>query len=74
MNVDAAHYYGVFECDRCGKCYDQDYGLRERLFVYRYLFWRWYYERVGSWRNWLKCSDCGRRFGRHDESQDHLPF
>lgn len=31
---------------------------------------RW--NRVAVW--WMKCDDCGKRFGRHDENVTHLPF
>jgi hypothetical protein len=41
-------------------------------------YWRW---KAGTldWKNrfmaWLgPCVDCGRRFGRHDDNVDHLPF
>jgi len=23
---------------------------------------------------WLKCPDCGKRFGRHDDDAEHIPF
>jgi hypothetical protein len=33
----------------------------------------WYWRRkFNEW--WGPCSDCGKRFGRHDESKAHLPF
>lgn len=33
--------------------------------------WHWK-RKFDGW--WHRCSDCGMRFGRHDESIAHLPF
>lgn len=70
--------FTMFVCSRCGGCdyyyYDQDFSHPWHVMTY----WRW---KAGmlDWKNrfmaWLgPCGDCGRRFGRHDESVDHLPF
>lgn len=74
MDEIAAHYYAHYECLRCGKCYDQDYGIREKLYIRIYLLRTWLHDQRKAWAYWWLCSDCGGRFGRHDESADHIPF
>lgn len=74
LNEEAAYYYAVYECRRCGKVYDDDYGLREWL---KLAWWRsvdWWRSYYGSWIRWWRCFECGGRFGKHDDSHDHLPF
>ena len=71
---EALHYYVVLECRRCGKVYDDQIGPREWIRVRLWLLSIWLKDHAGRWSYWLRCSDCGRRFGRHDESKDHLPF
>lgn len=73
LNEEAAYYYSVYHCDRCGDVYEEDTGLRERL---RIQWWRLRQATAQRWHSlmyWLKCSECGLRFGKHDDS-DHLPF
>ena len=43
--------------------------IRWRIFgpTYVPLWWR-----VTGWLR--KCEDCGKRFGRHDETKQHTPF
>lgn len=74
MCEEALHYYAVFECRRCGKVYESDTGIREWLRVRLWLAQQWLEREWASWKYWYRCSDCGRRFGKHDDSQDHLPF
>ena len=74
LNEEAAYYYAVFSCDRCGDVYEQDTGLREWVKVRWWLASQRVKSELKDWRYWLRCSDCGRRFGRHDDSQDHIPF
>lgn len=74
-NPDGAEFYSVFHCERCGyEGNGDEQGVRERIAVrlywWRYNFGLW----AKSWREWWKCSDCGGRFGRHDDAFDHLPF
>ena len=77
LDPDASHYYGLDYCIRCEKEVERNTGvlrLRElasvRIFIIRRAVRDW----VWSWRGWLKCSECGKRFGRHDDSYDHIPF
>lgn len=57
-------------CEHCGRWIDyhtvvtKDGGMVARL---RELRKRW-----AVW--WMPCEDCGKRFGRHGETQDHVPF
>jgi hypothetical protein len=58
---------------RCGH-HGYESTRAERLAV-RWLLLK---ERVCDWlqyyRPWRRCSDCGKRWGRHDEAMDHIPF
>lgn len=41
--------------------------------------WKWYWKIKWFWDGikldyWYPCSECGKRFGRHDKSIPHLPF
>lgn len=71
-----ADCYCVYYCTRCGHEQGNEPGILPRL------AWRvrlWWHERVieGARRRlewFLPCRDCGRWFGRHDDSQDHIPF
>jgi uncharacterized C2H2 Zn-finger protein len=74
LDAEAAHYYGVFHCDRCGTVYERDVGVREWIRVRLALARYWLRELVVDARQWVRCSDCGRRFGRHDDAADHIPF
>lgn len=59
-----------WECRECGKLLDyhavvtNDGGVRGRI--------RALWQYVTNW--WRPCEDCGSRFGRHDETKDHIPF
>lgn len=70
---EAAHYYGLYSCRRCGY-EDRDGRPPSWLEVVRYRLRGWIRDRRHDFRKWWKCSDCGRHFGRHDETVDHLPF
>lgn len=75
---DPEAIYDPFVCKRCGDSdydnhYDDDFDPWHIRLYYR-MKWRAKNKRdrfVGWFR---RCPDCGRRFGRHDESVDHLPF
>lgn len=62
-------------CARCGDDWwtidsRGDIGLRQHLSL-----WRWTARiNIRQAREWLTCPDCGKHFGRHDESVEHLPF
>lgn len=71
---EAAEFYCVYDCRRCGELYDQDMGLREWAKVRWWHLCYWASLRIAAWRYWLRCTDCGKRFGRHDDNADHLPF
>lgn len=73
----SGHCYGPLDmlfCERCG--HEYEYG--EPIGVFGGIAFRWRY----TFRPWIrrklawfrKCEDCGKRFGRHDETVDHLPF
>lgn len=71
---EAAEFYSVYICKRCGKYVEEDRGLREWLNL-RWYFFLWNTRhKIADWRTWLRCPDCGLHFGKHDESQDHIPF
>lgn len=74
-NPEGAEYYCVYDCMRCGHSGYESGSWRERA---SHQWWR-IGQRVQPvirrMRNWLKCSECGGRFGRCDyENFDHLPF
>jgi hypothetical protein len=57
-------------CCQCGVYIPDTYpdlGMRVRL-------QDWLRNKRQLFREWLRCPDCGRRFGRHDDSMEHLPF
>ena len=73
---DPEAIYDPFVCCRCGASdyYESDFSEPWHINAYHRLkskvVGKW--ERLKGWS--LPCSDCGRRFGRHDENVDHLPF
>jgi hypothetical protein len=75
-----AFYYSVDRCFRCSPYGDgcalevYDAGWRERIKVRCRIALRWLNERWWMLQAWHRCSECGRRFGRHDSNYDHLPF
>lgn len=61
----------AYQCCRCGSCEIGDSGAWWRM------TWRIRYrllQRRQRVTEWLKCHDCGKRFGRHDDSVSHIPF
>lgn len=56
-----------FYCERCHQ--EIDYNeftkdtIRERVIAY-----------CKRLKTWWKCEECGVRFGKHDDSVDHIPF
>ena len=70
-HVDAARYYGVYDCERCGtECGDEPGLLRRR-------FWEakdWTMRKYFNFKHWLRCDECGLMFGKHSDKYDHLPF
>lgn len=66
-------------CPRC-KDFRHEGNGEEPLnhFVWKRVYW-WLRQPLKRWKErlfgWCKpCGDCGKRFGRHDETQDHCPF
>ena len=61
----------------CPECYEPWPEYERMTFYFEgmrgYLRDRWEC-RQRRIREWWRCPDCGSRFGRHDESVDHLPF
>lgn len=76
FHPDAAMYYNLFDCERCGFCCE---GCPTRWEEASYRIRGWWddqcrYWAWKRWREWWKCSDCGWRCGRHDPNTDHVPF
>lgn len=70
---DGARYYCVYHCTRCG--YEGYESTRAERVAVRWITLKGH---VRDWlryyRPWRRCADCGRRWGRHDEAADHIPF
>lgn len=68
------HNMDPYECRYCTTC-DREIpvsnfngcGIRGRLRT-------WWFMKRQRIRAWWKCEDCGKRFGRHDDTIDHIPF
>lgn len=72
---EAAEYYCHYVCVRCDHEGYSDGSLRERIQLKWWLFTQWVGGWLRVWRHWLRCSECGLWFGRHDyEKSDHIPF
>lgn len=72
---EGAEFYCVYDCMRCDYHGNGDeYGWRGWVAgkLWRFNYWGKSYQ----WGFWwaFKCTECGKRFGRHDDSFDHLPF
>lgn len=56
------------ECARCGNAFTYEewckWTPRQRLESFCRRRFRWF----------LRCDDCGKRFGRHDDTIQHIPF
>lgn len=75
LHVDAWHFYGIAQCEDCGReFYEVGWIARARVRVA--ICARWVCERAsGLWALlFCRCPECGQRFGRHDNTIDHLPF
>lgn len=62
-----------FTCERCGRSCDyHQFVTRECAGIYGLK------DIIRAWREclprWWKCDECGKRFGRHDRTKEHLPF
>jgi len=65
--------YGIAHCERCQR--ELEFYQPSRLEVWRSNIRYWLSEQYEElWRWWRPCPDCKRRFGRHDEAIDHIPF
>lgn len=76
LHVDASYYYGIDQCEHCDREFIYGRHPVARAKVRAVIFARWLRELAFSIRSFLfcRCEDCGRRFGRHDNTIDHLPF
>lgn len=79
LEADASYYYGWEICRRCG----EEMHYTDPLFyakplarfkVYLKIYWRNFVEWCWRKRQLIRCDECGKRFGNHDESVDHIPF
>jgi DNA-directed RNA polymerase subunit RPC12/RpoP len=71
---EGAEYYCVYDCMRCGHSGYEDNSWREWVNHWCWRIGRWFREHTWSARKWWRCSECGWRFGRHDDANDHIPF
>lgn len=69
-----AEFYSVYRCERCGQSDGYQCGPREWIRVKIWLFKDWLRGERRGWSEWWKCTECGGRFGRHDDRFDHIPF
>jgi hypothetical protein len=64
-----------YVCERCGAS-EMDEDFRESWHVdawRRFLYRAWCeYHKLLAWLG--PCPECGRRFGRHDPENEHIPF
>jgi uncharacterized protein with PIN domain len=65
---DLRNSFIEWECDCCGQCLSYDDMVQESI---KRRIARWLRARFDWFR---KCPDCGRRFGRHHDDVDHVPF
>jgi len=69
---EAAEYYSIYDCRRCGCQEYENIGWLPRM-AWKFELWKQdTVKGIKTW--WGPCSDCGGRFGRHDDSKDHIPF
>lgn len=72
---EAAEFYCIYDCMRCmHHGHGNEWSLRERVKLWMY----WRVDAIKHWwfyfMCWFKCSECGERFGKHNDAFDHLPF
>lgn len=72
---EAAQFMCLYECTRCQHVGYEGRSILERI---QQVLWWWSHrfdnEVKRPLKGWLKCRECGLRFGRHDDNIDHLPF
>jgi hypothetical protein len=74
--------YRIAQCKRCGVTRAEQYGEEPFTAVEHHGIFTpliWLRSKSVEMKDRIKqffapCSDCGRRFNRHDNSIDHLPF
>ncbi|TPG50656.1 hypothetical protein EAH75_04250 [Rhodanobacter glycinis] len=76
FHVDASYYYGIDQCEHCGREFGCGRFPIARTKVRAVLAARWVVRLAVGVRFFLfhRCEECGQRFGRHDDAIDHLPF
>ena len=72
--TDAAEYYRVYYCERCGHEGEACNSWRERFSVKLRVWMRCLRELARASRQWVRCRECGRWLGNHDDRFDHVPF
>ena len=75
INPDAFYSYGLHYCERCQEEVDpNEVGIVEWIRLKIYIKTGTLRMNYRLFKEWLKCPDCGKHFGRHDAEVDHLPF
>lgn len=75
LDPEASYYYAIDHCTRCD-CEVQIGMLKvERIKVRIAIEWQFAKEWVSSFlARFRPCPECGKKWGRHDATIDHLPF
>lgn len=68
---DAARYYAIYDCQRCGSKNTHEPSWLIRIWWDQKTRWSYLFFRL---KHWYRCNECKQRFGKHDEKYDHLPF
>ncbi len=68
----ASLYWDRWRCGRCGESFSRDWTLAESLWGRYWTARIWLGSLAWRVRDFLRCSMCGRRFGRH--RKDCAPF
>ena len=75
LDVDASRFYGIDYCTRCDEEFVGQPLHIERAKVRVAIAREWVSDQVLRVTGFFqRCPDCGKRWGQHDNSQDHLPF
>lgn len=72
---DEGRYIGHDVCARCG--YEPDaYEVIKISGLLNPCWWLFHrnHEQMRRFKEWWRCSECGRHCGRHDKNFDHIPF